>query len=63
MVSKNQPAKPGTPTPASGQYRPVGPRGGSAGNTEITSVAGKPLPPTDKPGQSWLLVDKTKHKN
>lgn len=61
MTSKNQPVKPGTPTPASGQYRPVGPRGGSAGNNEITSVVGKPLPPTGKPGQAWLLVDPTKH--
>lgn len=54
--------KPGTLTQDSGQYRPVGPRGGNAGSTEITSVAGKPLPPTPKPGQAWLLVDKTQHK-
>jgi hypothetical protein len=44
-----------TPAPDSGQYRPVGPRGGSAGSNEITAVQGKPLPPTPKAGQSWQL--------
>lgn len=60
MTAKN---KPGTPAPASGQYRPVGPKGGNAGSNEITAVQGKPLPPTPGAGQSWKLVDKTKHKN
>jgi hypothetical protein len=32
------------------------------GNTEITAVEGKPLPPTSKPGNGWKLVDPTKHK-
>lgn len=54
--------KPGTPAPKSGQYKPVGPRGGNAGSTEITAIQGKPLPPSDKPGQAWQLVDPTKHK-
>jgi len=54
--------KPGTPAPKSGQYVPVGPRGGKAGNNEVTSVGGKPLPPTPEPGQTWKLVDPTKHK-
>lgn len=58
----SRPTKPGTPAPKSGQYVPVGPRGGHAGNNEITAVQGKPLPPTTKPGQSWLLIDPTKHK-
>jgi hypothetical protein len=62
MPRNSEPVKPGTPTPASGQYRPVGPRGGYAGPNEITSVQGKPLPPTPKPGQSWVNVDPTKHK-
>lgn len=53
--------KPGTPAPASGQYKPVGPRGGNIGG-EITSTQGKPLPPTQKPGQTYTLVDPTKHK-
>ena len=57
-----QNVKPGAPTPESGQYVEVGPRGGVHGKTEITSVYGKPMPPTRGPGCSWLLVDKTKHK-
>ncbi|MBB3132102.1 hypothetical protein FHS19_006829 [Paenibacillus rhizosphaerae] len=54
--------KPGQKTPESGQYVEKGPRGGKVGNTEITGVQNKPLPPTSKPGNSWELVDKTKHK-
>lgn len=54
--------KPGTPAPASGQYVQVGPRGGNAGSTEITAVQGKPMPPTDRPGQLWHMADPTKHK-
>ena len=53
--------KPGVKTPMSGQYALTGPRGGRLG-TEITSVTGKPLPPTPKPGQKYILVDPTKHK-
>ncbi|MDF2146760.1 YjzC family protein [Knoellia sp. p5-6-4] len=54
MASNN---KPGRPAPASGQYRQPGRK------TEITAIKGKPLPPTSKPGRSWTLVDKTKHKS
>lgn len=57
-----KPLKPGTPAPHSGQYRPVGPRGGFIGNTEITAIQGKPLPPTPSSGQGFLPVDPTKHK-
>jgi hypothetical protein len=39
----------------------VGPKGGNTG-TDVTGVAGKPLPPTPKPGMGYVLVDKTKHK-
>ena len=53
--------KPGQIAPASGQYAVIGPRGGKTG-TEVTVVQGKPLPPTPKPGQTFVLVDKTKHK-
>jgi hypothetical protein len=61
-MAKNEPIlKPGTITPASGQYVVVGPRGGKQG-TEVTSVQGKPLPPTQKPGQGYVLVDPTVHK-
>lgn len=52
--------KPGNITPTSGQYEIVGPRGGRTGQ-EVTSVQGKPLPPTPKAGQGLLLVDATKH--
>lgn len=52
--------KPGQTTPVSGQYKVIGPRGGKG--TEITSVQGKPLPPTEKSGSTYKLVDPTKHK-
>ncbi|MCL6605650.1 MAG: hypothetical protein K6T94_22530 [Paenibacillus sp.] len=52
---------PGTPAPKSGQYSVVGPRGGDKGR-EVTSTKGNPLPPTQKPGEGYKLVDPTKHK-
>jgi hypothetical protein len=52
---------PGTPTPKSGQYELVGPRGGRG--PEITSTKGNPLPPTPKPNSGYVLVDATKHKS
>ena len=52
----NKPLKPGQQAPSSGQYKNT-----KTGN-EITGVKGKPLPPTPAPGQSYKLVDKTKHK-
>lgn len=48
--------KPGTPAPKSGQYE------NPKTHTEITSVKGKPLPPTPGAGQGYKLVDPTKHK-
>lgn len=51
--------KPGSPAPRSGQYEQVGPRGGMTGH-ERTVVRGEPLPPTPKPGMSYVLVDPTK---
>lgn len=59
MASRN--TKPGSPTPVSGQYIEVGPRGGAAGRSEVTGVRGKPMPPTSKPGNLWKLTDPTKH--
>lgn len=50
--------KPGNIAPGSGQYQQVGPRGGVNG-PEITSVIGRPLPPTTKPGQGYVFVDPT----
>jgi hypothetical protein len=58
-MPKNQ--KPGQIATTSGQYAVVGPKGGKTGE-EVTVVKGKPLPPTSKPGQTFVLTDKTKHK-
>jgi hypothetical protein len=52
--------KPGQKTPDSGQYPIIGPRGGTTGE-EVTSIKGRPLPPTPKPGQGYGKPDKTKH--
>jgi hypothetical protein len=46
---------PGTPAPKSGQYLNTGT------GKEVTSVVGKPLPPTPGAGQSYVLVDPTKN--
>lgn len=54
--------KPGSKAPASGQYVPVGPRGGKGGN-EVTIVKDKPMPPTPKPNQTWIIVDPTKNES
>ena len=51
---------PGTPTPKSGQYQIIGPRGGQG--PERTSTKGNPLPPTPKSGSAYKLVDATKTK-
>jgi hypothetical protein len=54
--------KPGQKAPASGQYIPIGPKGGKGGN-EVTIVKDKPLPPTPKPNQTWQITDRTKNKS
>lgn len=53
--------KPGQPTPRSGQYQQIGPRGGKG--PEVTSVKGEPLPPAPTKGTTYNLVDPTKHKS
>jgi hypothetical protein len=58
-MAKTSGLKPGSKTPASGQYQTIGPKGGKG--SEITGVQGKPLPPTPKPGSSYTLVDPTKN--
>lgn len=58
---KKKTIRPGTPAPKSGQYEIVGPRGGRTG-IERTSTKGKPLAPTRKRGEKYLLVDPTKTK-
>jgi hypothetical protein len=60
VTSNNKGLRPGDETPQSGQYGIFGPRGGDTGK-ERTSTKGNTLPPTPKPGQTYRLVDKTKH--
>ena len=54
--------KPGQKAPASGQYGVVGPRGGKI-NHEVTVVKGESMPPTKKPGQTYVMNDPTKNKS
>ena len=60
-MAKTPPLPPGTPTPRSGIYEQVGPRGGRTGE-QADSTRGKPLPPTDGPGRGWELVQPAHHK-
>ena len=52
--------RPGKEVPRSGQYELTG-RKGAGLDREFTLVKGEPFPPTPKSGQSFRLVDKTKH--
>jgi hypothetical protein len=52
--------KPGQTATRSGQYEIIGSRGGRTGK-ERTVTKGEPLPPTPKKGQTYKLVDPTKH--
>ena len=52
---------PGTPTPRSGIYERMGPRGGRTGE-EIDSTKGHPLPPTGGAGETWWLRRPAHHK-
>ena len=54
--------RPGQTAPRSGQYRVIGPRGGST-NKEVTVVKGEPFPPTTGPGQGYQIADPTKNKS
>jgi len=54
--------KPGEKADTSGQYERIGPRGGRTGH-EVTVVKGEPLPPTPRPGETYVISDKTKHKS
>ena len=66
MPAKSPPKPPtvrsGSPAPASGQYREVGPRGGSAGR-EVTVPKNSTMPPTTAPGRQYVLVDRTDNKS
>ncbi len=59
MAKKGLP--PGTPAPKSGIYNELGPRGGVTGE-QADSTHGKPLPPTQKPGNTWTLAEEAHHK-
>ncbi len=58
----NKGLRPGTTTPRSGIYDKVGPRGGNTGQ-QADSTKGNPLPPTDKPGETWRLNTPARHKD
>lgn len=60
-MSNTKGLPPGTPTPRSGIYEQVGPRGGRTGE-QADSTEGHPLPPTMKPGYSWDLIKPARHK-
>jgi len=58
----SKPLKPGTPAPHSGIYNMVGPRGGVTGE-QVVSTHNKPLPPTEKPGQGYILAKPAHHQS
>lgn len=60
MASKKR-YKPGEVVPQSGQAEILGPKGGKTGE-ERTVVKGEPFPPTPERGQTFIIVDPTKHK-
>lgn len=61
MSKSKQVLRPGMVLPNSGQLAVVDKNGKKLGR-EITGIAGKPLPPTQEPGQGYVIVDETKHK-
>lgn len=54
----SNPLRPGDKAPVSGIYDIVGPHGGPTGE-QVVSVEGRPLPPTDKPGQGFVVADES----
>jgi hypothetical protein len=52
--------RPGQRAPRSGIYDMVGPRGRRTGE-QVVSTHNKPLPPTEKPGQGYRLVEPAHH--
>jgi hypothetical protein len=59
-MAKDKFYKPGQEAPVSGQYGVRGLKGADLGR-EVTVTRGEPLPPTQKPGQKYILNDRTKH--
>jgi len=60
-MAKEKNLESGDRTPKSGQYPVIGPRGDKTGR-EVTSVEGRPLPPTQKPGEGHGKPDVIKRK-
>lgn len=56
------PLKPGSKATVSAQWEIIGPRGGRTGQ-ERTVPKGTQLPPTPKPGQTYIPVDRTRNKS
>ena len=54
--------RPGEKVPASGQAEIVGNRGGRTGE-ERTVVRGERFPPTPKPGQRFIITDRTRNQS
>ncbi len=54
--------KPGQPAPASAIYNTVGPRGGQTGG-QVVSTQHKPLPPTQRPGQGYVVAKPAHHQS
>ena len=52
--NKKSRCKPGEKTPAWGQYQEAGPGGGKG--REVTTVHGKPMPPSTRTGSTYKLV-------
>jgi hypothetical protein len=61
MSKEDKTLPPGAPTPRSGIYEQVGPRGGRTGE-QADSTRGHPLPPTDRSGNRWTLVKPAHHR-
>ena len=61
IMAKKSGLKPGGKAPASGQYAIKGPKGGKG--KEVTSEKGNSLPPTEKKGSTYTLVDPTRNKS
>lgn len=55
-MPKQSGLQPGSIVVRSAQYR------NTSTGLEVTGVKGKRLPPTPEPGQSYKMVDPTKHK-
>jgi hypothetical protein len=62
MAKKRKRYRPGQKVPRSGQAEIIGPKGEKTGE-ERTVTKGEPFPPTPKPGQTYEIVDPTKHKS